>query len=59
MVDGGQRVVLCKDVAACIGVQLLGGIDAAADGPPCKDLRLHGVRAVQAAVLAHNLQGDR
>ncbi len=55
MVDGGQGVVLSKDVAACVRVQLLCGIDAAADGAARKDLSLHGVRAVQASVLAHNL----
>ena len=55
MVDGGQGVVLGKDVAAGVGIQLRGGADAAADGPARKDLGLHGVRAVQAPMLAHNL----
>ena len=35
VVDGGQGVVFGKDVAACVGVQLLCGVDAAADWATC------------------------
>ena len=54
VVDGGQRLVLGKD-AALVLVKLFGGVDAAADGPASKDLRLHRVRPVQPPVLGHNL----
>ncbi len=54
MVDGGQGFVLGED-AALILVQLFGGVDAAADGPACIDLRLHCMRAVQPTMLGHHL----
>jgi hypothetical protein len=38
----------------CVGVQSLGGVDAAADGAPCKDLGLHGGRASHVAMLCHH-----